>query len=66
MVEDYEVDLHVLTAKKKLLKSDTKNKTYEIYFGDFVNAVNIVNAVHNFVNAVHNSRSRHPPPAATP
>ena len=38
MVEDYEVDLHVFTAKKKLLKSDKKHKTW-IYFEDFVNAV---------------------------
>ena len=45
MVEDYEVDLHVFTAKKKLFKSDTKHKTW-IYFEDFVNAV------HKFVNAV--------------
>ena len=51
MVEDYEVDLHVFTAKKKLLKSDTKHKTW-IYFEDFVNAV------HKFVNAVHNCERR--------
>ena len=30
LLEDYEVDLHVFTAKKKLLKSDTKHKTWFI------------------------------------
>ena len=38
-------------SKKKLLKSDTKHKTW-IYFEDFVNAV------HKFVNAVHNCERR--------
>ena len=49
MVEDYEVDLHVIIAKKELLKSDTKYKTW-IYFEDFVNAV------HKFVNVAATPR----------